>query len=191
MSHGFVAMLHCCGVSHTQGRPESNSDQPLNNDKHMKPQKARGSITHAILPMLILLLTLLHATPSIAQSPDTKAPHGGVLQKADGNRYVEMVVSGNTLLFYLLDKDLKPLSSAGVTGNAEFQFVDGTVEKTGMEAQPEGTFQAVVKSPADFTAVTTFKINGKVVTASIPSGTRVKRQITHPHRHNPDGSHAH
>ena len=74
------------------------------------------------------------------------------------------------------------------TGSGNFAGAAGLGGKYTFASRFE---EAAGLNPEDLLALATFKVKGAVVSAQFPSGPRGTRTITHPHRHNPDGSHVH
>ncbi|UGV27399.1 hypothetical protein E0H22_17950 [Rhodopseudomonas boonkerdii] len=66
---------------------------------------------------LLVASALLFATPTMAQHVHQKGPNGGPMEDVAGV-HVEMVASGKTLTFNILDEANKPLPTAGYSGSA-------------------------------------------------------------------------
>ena len=66
---------------------------------------------------LLVASALLFATPTMAQHVHQKGPNGGPMEDVAGV-HVEMVASGKTLTFNILDEASKPLPTAGYSGSA-------------------------------------------------------------------------
>ncbi len=141
--------------------------------------------------MTALFIALVLCSVSMAQSPAQRAPHGGALVKTDGGYFIEMLAAGDALHFYVFDKAMQALPTEGITGSVALQFTDSTSTDAVLEAQPNGYYRMVVMNSSDFVAVASYKVKGSVQTAQFPSGPRTRRTGSHPHQHNPDGSHVH
>jgi hypothetical protein len=68
--------------------------------------------------VLALVAALAFATPAIAQHSHgaQKGPNGGVVEDVAGV-HAELVVSGSTITFNILDESNKPLPNKGYTGS--------------------------------------------------------------------------
>ena len=67
--------------------------------------------------ILLVASALLFAAPAMAQHVHQKGPNGGPMEDVAGV-HVEMVASGKTLTFNILDEANKPLPTAGFSGSA-------------------------------------------------------------------------
>ena len=72
-----------------------------------------------MLKSLIVALGLLAAGPALAQHAHgaQKGPNGGPMEDVAGV-HAELVVSGETLTFHVVDEAGKPVDTAGFTGSA-------------------------------------------------------------------------
>ena len=82
-----------------------------------------------MLKSLIVALGLLAAGPALAQHAHgaQKGPNGGPMEDVAGV-HAELVVSGETLTFHVVDEAGKPVDTAGFTGSA--MLVSGADRKT-------------------------------------------------------------
>lgn len=82
-----------------------------------------------MLKSLIVAFSLLAAGPALAQHAhgSQKGPNGGPLEDVAGV-HAELVVSGETLTFHVVDEAGKPVDTAGFTGSV--LLVSGGDRKT-------------------------------------------------------------
>lgn len=82
-----------------------------------------------MLKSLIVALGLLAAGPALAQHAHgaQKGPNGGPMEDVAGV-HAELVVSGETLTFHVVDEAGKPVDTAGFTGSA--MLASGADRKT-------------------------------------------------------------
>lgn len=66
--------------------------------------------------ILLVAATLLFAAPAMAQHVHQTGPNGGPMEDVAGV-HVEMIASGKTLTFNILDEANKPVSTSGFSGS--------------------------------------------------------------------------
>ncbi|WP_441242053.1 hypothetical protein [Tardiphaga sp. 768_D3_N2_1] len=65
--------------------------------------------------ILLVAAALLFAAPAMAQHAHQKGPNGGPMEDVAGV-HLEMIVSGKTLTFHVIDEASKPIPATGFTG---------------------------------------------------------------------------
>lgn len=82
-----------------------------------------------MLKSLIIAASLAFAGPALAQHAHgpQKGPNGGLMEDVAGV-HAELVVSGETLTFHVIDEAGKPIDAAGFSGSA--MVVSGAERKT-------------------------------------------------------------
>lgn len=120
---------------------------------------------------MIAIGLLSNSSISLAQDRPNAAPHGGAVAKA-GNYHIEMVKSGDAVVFYLLDATKKPLPNKGLTGTAVFAFGDGTSATMEMETMGDDRLRVVLFTASDFTVQVTLIVDKEQVNARFESGRR-------------------
>lgn len=85
--------------------------------------------------VLIILLSLIWSMPSFAQhSHGSKGPNGGAMEDVAGV-HAELMTSGNTITFNIIDEGGKPLATTGYTGSV--RVVSGSERET-INLSPSG-----------------------------------------------------
>ena len=78
--------------------------------------------------VFIIILSLIWSAPSIAQhSHSSKGPNGGVMEDVAGV-HAELITSGNTITFNIIDEGNKPVATNGFTGSV--LLVSGSERET-------------------------------------------------------------
>jgi hypothetical protein len=94
--------------------------------------------------------------------PDLNGPHGGRL-KSVKNYKIEMLGTYNIVYTYLYDKNLKPISVKGITGNIMFYYSGNASINAKLKPFEANGFFAEV-SPVDyFYCVVNFNIFGNYI----------------------------
>ncbi len=93
--------------------------------------------------LLLVASALLFTAPAFAQHVHHKGPNGGPMEDIAGV-HLEMVVSGKTLTFHVIDEASKPVSATGYTGavlltsGGERQTLPLVVSGTALTAEAQG-----------------------------------------------------
>ncbi|MBP6014264.1 MAG: hypothetical protein KBA31_18695 [Alphaproteobacteria bacterium] len=66
---------------------------------------------------LTLAAAMTFSAQAIGDALPEKGPNGGLLRES-GDHHIELIVSGQSLTFHLLDHKNKPVAEAGLTGTA-------------------------------------------------------------------------
>lgn len=125
-----------------------------------------NSFQRFLKPFILIGLGLVISQSGFAQNKKLPvAPHGGKLQAAQENYFIEFVFSRDSSLVYLLDKKLKPTNNAGITGEISFEQPDSVITRS--ELKPAGPNCFVAKTTAEkYTAVfVRFDIKGTKISA--------------------------
>lgn len=91
------------------------------------------------------------------------SPHGGTVVTA-GEYHVEMVKNDNEVKFYISDNAEKAIPLSGITGKAIFQ-IDGKTETKDLMVHEDHLIAAVDNADKFLSAIVTFKIGEKTVSA--------------------------
>jgi nitrogen fixation protein FixH len=85
--------------------------------------------------ILILTAMLLSAAPAMAQhAHGSKGPNGGMMEDVAGV-HAELIISGNTITFNIVDEASKPVATNGFTGSV---LVTSGAEKETVTLSPAG-----------------------------------------------------
>ena len=93
--------------------------------------------------LLLVASALLFTAPALAQHVHHKGPNGGPMEDIAGV-HLEMIVSGKTLTFHVIDEASKPVSATGYTGavlltsGGERQTLPLVVSGTALTAEAKG-----------------------------------------------------
>lgn len=93
--------------------------------------------------ILLVASALLFAAPALAQHVHHKGPNGGPMEDVAGV-HLEMVVSGKTLTFHVIDEASKPISANGYSGavlltsGGARETLPLVVDGTAMKAEAKG-----------------------------------------------------
>ena len=130
-------------------------------------------------------LLIAGTTLSYAQTEGHKhkAPHGGLVQEANGY-HIEMVKGIDNISFYILDAQQKTLSNKTVSGTAVFDFFNktkstSTLAKTKKNAMWVSTPKANVFTYCTVSVV----VKGKTITAKFKNDAVSQADIEHGHQH--------
>lgn len=95
--------------------------------------------------VFIILSALIWSTPSFAQhSHGSKGPNGGVMEDVAG-LHAELMASGNTVTFNIIDEANKPVATNGFTGSV--LVVSGSERETITLAPSGNTMKGEAKKP--------------------------------------------
>ena len=83
---------------------------------------------------LLVVTALLFAAPAMAQHVHQKGPNGGQMEDVAGV-HLEMVASGKTITFNVLDEANKPMPTTGFSGSA---MVTSGSERETLTLTPSG-----------------------------------------------------
>jgi hypothetical protein len=92
---------------------------------------------------LLVVSVLLFATPALAQHAHQKGPNGGAMEDVAGV-HLEMIVSGKSLTFHVIDEASKPVAATGFTGTvlltsgSERETLPLVVSGTALKADAKG-----------------------------------------------------
>ena len=114
-----------------------------------------------------LLLTPAFA---IAHGQAPQAAHGGQIQEANEN-WVEFVVTGTQLRFYVLDEGRKPVVAPHLSGVASV-FIGGNVYKVALVPGSDNFLEGQLPVPVSgaFAATVLLKIRGQSASARFAIG---------------------
>jgi hypothetical protein len=93
--------------------------------------------------ILLIASALLFTTPALAQHVHHKGPNGGPMEDVAGV-HLEMIVSGKTLTFHVIDEASKPIAATGFTGavlltsGSERETLPLVVAGTALKAETKG-----------------------------------------------------
>lgn len=136
---------------------------------------------------LALAFIMLIAATSVSYAQTTahkhKAPHGGLVQEADGY-HIEMVKGDNTISLYLLDTKEKTLSNQGITGTAVFEFLNKTKTTATLRKGDKNALVLDTPKANVFTFCTvTVLVKGKTITSRFQNDAISLEDIQHGHKH--------
>jgi hypothetical protein len=110
-----------------------------------------------------------------------KAPHGGVVQEANGY-HIEMVKTKDTLNFFLLDANGKAVTKTP-TGKIEYEFTNKTKSTSDLTSGKAGNLRSSIPKANIFEYCTvTLKVDGKTVSSKFKN-TVTDADRAHGHQH--------
>ncbi|OYZ02122.1 MAG: hypothetical protein B7Y37_03175 [Sphingobacteriia bacterium 28-36-52] len=135
--------------------------------------------------ILVFILLVAGSTVSYAQTENHthKAPHGGLVQEANGY-HIEMVKGKDSISFYLLDAKQKTLSNKTVTGTAVFDFFNKTKSTSTLANTKKNAMWVSTPKANVFTYCTvSVVVQGKTITAKFKNDAVSQSDIDHGHQH--------
>lgn len=114
----------------------------------------------ALITICIIALLSVFGHNSAGQVP-VAPPHRGIVQKS-GDFSIELVRGINKYIFYVLDKNNKPVSLAGASGIVSVRYSDNTYIVSNLSAFGENALSIIIHKAGIVPSLSIgIKVNGK------------------------------
>ena len=146
-------------------------------------KKSKMKTIKSIAFAFTLLIAGTTLSYSQAEGHKHKAPHGGLVQEANGY-HIEMVKGIDNISFYVLDAQQKTLSNKTITGTAVFDFFNKTKSTAPLKKGNKNVLLLNLPKANVFTYCTvSVVVKGKTITAKFKNDAVSQADIEHGHQH--------